>query len=211
MIRDRRMQELVAKTSEPITPFVDRVRELRDQLGVSTLLVMGGSGDYFDHADLVIQMDSYRPRDVTLEAHTIASGHLTGRREERESELTAAAPRRLIAGSINPERNRRRWKIQARGIDTLVIGRSDIDLRAVEQIEDPSQLRAIGWILGRLSEQNAPECEPLAAILKMLDRLQKGEWEWLTGRPDGDLAAPRAHEVMAALNRLRSARFKASG
>ena len=211
MIRDRRMQELVAKTSEPITPFVDRVRELRDQLGVSTLLVMGGSGDYFDHADLVIQMDSYRPRDVTLEAHTIASGHLTGRREERESELTAAAPRRLIAGSINPERNRGRWKIQARGIDTLVIGRSDIDLRAVEQIEDPSQLRAIGWILGRLSEQNAPECEPLAAILKMLDRLQKGEWEWLTGRPDGDLAAPRAHEVMAALNRLRSARFKASG
>jgi predicted ABC-class ATPase len=209
MIRDRRMQELVAKTSEPITPFVDRVRELRDQLGVSTLLVMGGSGDYFDHADLVIQMDAYRARDVTGEAREIASSHVTGRREERESDLTTAAPRHVVVRSINPERGRGRWKIQARGIDTLVIGRSDIDLRAVEQIEDPSQLRAIGWLLGRLSAHDEDECEPLLAIRQMLDRLGQGDWQWLSGRPDGDLAAPRAHEVMAALNRLRSARFKA--
>ena len=208
MIRDRRMQELVAKTSEPITPFVDRVRELRDQLGVSTVLVMGGSGDYFDHADLVIQMDSYRPLDVTAEAREIASGHVTGRREERESDLTAAAPRRLGFGSINPERNRGRWKIQARGIDTLVIGRSDIDLRAVEQIEDPSQMRTIGWILGRLSEHRDDDSEPLPLILAMLDRLREGDWRWLSGRPDGDLAVPRAYEVMAALNRLRSACFR---
>jgi len=211
MIRDRRMQELVAKTSEPITPFVDRIRELRDQLEVSTLLVMGGSGDYFDHADLVIQMDSYRPREVTGEAREIASGHVTGRREERESDLTSAAPRHLVVRSVDPERSRGRWKIQARGIDTLVIGRSDIDLRAVEQIEDPSQLRAIGWILGRLSEHGESECEPLPTIRQMLDRLRQGDWQWLSGRPDGDLAAPRAHEVMTALNRLRSAQFKPSG
>jgi len=209
MIRDRRMQELVAKTSEPITPFVDRIRELRDQLGMSTVLVMGGSGDYFDHADLVIQMDSYRAHDVTGEAHKIASVHVTGRREERESDLTTAPPRNLVVRSINPERARGRWKIQARGIDTLVFGRSDIDLRAVEQIEDPSQLRAIGWILGRMSENNAHECDPLSVIQQMLDRLGRGDWQWLSGRPDGDLAAPREHEVMAALNRLRNAQFRA--
>jgi predicted ABC-class ATPase len=208
MIRDRRMQELVAKTSEPITPFVDRIRELRDELGVSTLLVMGGSGDYFDHADLVIQMDSYRPLDVTDAAQKIAAVHHTGRREERESDLAAAAPRRLEPRSVNPERRRGRWKIQARGIDALVLGRSEIDLRAVEQIEDPSQLRAIGWILGRLSELDEDECEPLPLIDRMLDRLEEGDWQWLSGRPDGDLAAPRAHEVMAALNRLRDARFR---
>ncbi|MCW8985337.1 MAG: hypothetical protein OQK55_08340, partial [Thermoanaerobaculales bacterium] len=68
-----------------------------------------------------------------------------------------------------------------------------------------------GWILGRLSEHEENECEPLAAIRQMLDRLTQGDWQWLSGRPDGDLAVPRAHEVMAALNRLRSARFKASG
>jgi predicted ABC-class ATPase len=211
MIRDRRMQELVAKTSEPITPFVDRIRELRDQLTVSTLLVMGGSGDYFDHADLVIQMDGYRPLDVTKEAQNIASDHITGRREERESDLTSATPRRLAVRSVNPERRPGHWKIQARGIDTLVVGRADIDLRAVEQIEDPSQLRAIGWILGRLSEHGTDECEPLPLIQQMLDRLGDGDWQWLSGRPDGDLAAPRAHEAMAAINRLRDARFLSAG
>jgi hypothetical protein len=42
----------------------------------------------------------------------------------------------------------------------------------------------------------------------MLDRLADGDWDWLSGRPDGDLAAPRAHEVLAAINRLRGARFR---
>ena len=90
-----------------------------------------------------------------------------------------------------------------------MIGQSDIDLRAVEQIEDPSQVRAIGWLLGRLSENDEEECEPLPEITHMLDRLRLGDWGWLNGRPDGDLAMPRAHEVMAALNRLRDAQFQA--
>jgi len=208
MIRDRRMQALVAKASEPITPFVDRIRELRDELGVSTLLVMGGSGDYFDHADVVIQMADYLPRDVTIDARRIAADLATGREEEREVELLEPPePRRLLSSSLNPERRPGRWKIQARGLDILVFGRSDIDVRALEQLQDPSQLRAVGWILGRLSEWREVEIEPLALIEDMLARLRAGDWDWLTGYPDGDLATPRAHEVMAALNRLRGARF----
>ena len=57
MIRDERMQELVVKEKEPITPFVDKVHKLYRDFAVSTLLVMGGSGDYFDVADTVIMMD----------------------------------------------------------------------------------------------------------------------------------------------------------
>ncbi|MCG6442092.1 ABC-ATPase domain-containing protein, partial [Vibrio parahaemolyticus] len=44
MIRDERMQALVSKGDEPITPLVDRIGQLRDELGISTLVVMGGSG-----------------------------------------------------------------------------------------------------------------------------------------------------------------------
>jgi len=208
MIRDRRMQTLVAKTEEPITPFVDRIRELRDELGVSTLLVMGGSGDYFDHADVVIQMADYLPRDVTIDARRIAADLATGREEEREAALEPPEPRRLLPSSLNPERRPGRWKIQARGLDTLIVGRSDIDVRALEQLQDPSQLRTIGWILGRLSELREPELEPLQQISEMIETLHGGDWDWLTGRPDGDLAVPRPHEVMAALNRLRSARWR---
>ena len=74
-------------------------------------------------------------------------------------------------------------------------------------VGQPSRLRAIGWILGRLSEHDQAECEPWPVIQQMLGRLQRGDWRWLSGRPDGDLAVPRAHEVMATLNRLRGARF----
>jgi len=169
---------------------------------------MGGSGDYFDHADVVIQMADYLPRDVSSDAWRIAADLVTGREEEREVELLEAPePRRLLPSSLNPERRRGRWKIQARGLDTLIFGRSDIDVRALEQLQDPSQLRAIGWILGRLSELQEPELEPLQQIAEMIETLHGGDWDWLTGRPDGDLAVPRPHEVMAALNRLRGARF----
>jgi predicted ABC-class ATPase len=207
MIRDQRMQSLVIKEQEPITPFVDRIGELRDELGISTVLVMGGSGDYFDHADTVIQMDAYHPREVTATAHQIASQHVTGRKEERETKLTSSEPRRLEGSSLRPERRPGRWKIQARGVDTLIFGRTDVDLRAVEQLEDPSQLRAIGWLLGRLSEKTGAGIEPLPGIDEMLERLRGGDWDWLNGRPDGDLALPRLHEVMATLNRMRGVRL----
>ena len=120
-------------------------------------------------------------------------------------ELGAILPGRQF---LEPERRPGRWKIQARGLDTLIIGRSDIDLRAVEQLQDPSQLRSVGWILGRLSEAQEPEIEPLEHIEDMLGRLHRGDWDWLTGYPDGDLAVPRPHEVMAALNRLRGVRLR---
>ena len=76
------MQELIAKEREPISPFIDKVRQLYDEHGVSTVLVMGGSGDYFDVADTVIAMDAYLPRDVTAQARVIARKYHAQRRPE---------------------------------------------------------------------------------------------------------------------------------
>ncbi len=207
MIRDERMQALVSKDREPITPFVDRIRELRDNLGVSTILVMGGSGDYFDHADTVIQMDAYRPLDVTERAHEVARTHATGRREEQETPLTAPGERLLDPRSVQPERKPGRVKVGVRGLDTLILGRTDVDLRAVEQLADPSQLRTVGWILARLAREGAGPVAPMPVIRRWLERLAGGDWDGLTGHPDGDLALPRLQEVMAALDRLRGVRM----
>lgn len=62
MVRDQRMRALVPDEHEPITPFVDRVRALYRDRGVSTVLVTGGSGAFLDVADLVIAMDATGPR-----------------------------------------------------------------------------------------------------------------------------------------------------
>jgi predicted ABC-class ATPase len=72
MIRDRRMQALVPKECEPITPFVDRARQLHADAGMSSVLVLGGSGDYLDIADTVIAMRDYRPVNVTDRARSVA-------------------------------------------------------------------------------------------------------------------------------------------
>ncbi len=208
MIRDRRMQELVAKAREPITPFVDRVHGLVSDLGVSTVLVMGGSGDYLDHADTVIHMDAYRAVDVTARAHDIAHRHPTGRIGETERPLSSPTVRSLDPASLRPERKPGRFKVGARGVDTLLFGRSEIDLRAVEQLVDPSQLRAIGWLLTELSRMDPPVPDPCAAVLSRVEGLVDAGWDGLTGRPDGDLARPRVHEVLAALNRLRGVRLE---
>ncbi len=207
MIRDQRMQALVAKDSEPITPFVDRIEELRDVLGVSTVLVMGGSGDYFDHADTVIQMDAYRPLDVTPEARAVAIRHQTGRTHERSAPLIRPHSRPLVPASIKPERKPGRPWIRVRGLDTLIIGRADVDLRAVEQLVDACQVRAIGWILAGLADTLETEVLPVPEIQRKLGRLKASGWDGLSGRPDGDLALPRVMEVMAVLNRLRGVRL----
>ena len=51
MIRDELMQRVINRDSEPIIPFIDRVRELYDRFGISTILVAGSCGSYFHKAD----------------------------------------------------------------------------------------------------------------------------------------------------------------
>ncbi|NIU73020.1 MAG: ATPase, partial [Gammaproteobacteria bacterium] len=106
MIRDARMQALVADEQEPITPFIDRARQLSEELGVSTVLVVGGSGDYFDVADTVIAMKAYVPEEVTAEAKRIVQQHPTSRRHEGGSwrALTSRIP---IPQSLDPSKGKK--------------------------------------------------------------------------------------------------------
>lgn len=65
MLRDELMERIVSRDKEPITPFIERARELYETAGISTVLVAGSSGAYFFIADTVIQMDCYIPFDIT--------------------------------------------------------------------------------------------------------------------------------------------------
>ena len=208
MVRDARMQALVAGEREPITPFVDRVRELYETLGVSTILVMGGSGDYFDVADTVIEMREYRPRDATVEAKRIAREHVTGRRAEARTRLAEIAPRVPEAMSLDPSKGRREVRIDVRGTDELGFGSERVDLRAVEPLVEASQVRAIGYALvaaRRWMTGGATIPEVLDALESWLD-----EEGILALDSRSNLARPRRFEIAAALGRLRSLRVEKS-
>ncbi len=211
MIRDHRMQELIAKEREPITPFIDKVRQLYDERGVSTVLVMGGSGDYFDVADTVIAMDAYLPRDVTAQARAIAQKYRAERRPEGGDRFGQVTPRIPLAESLDPSKGRRQVKISARGVKTILFGTNEIDLTAVEQLVDPSQLNAIGQALyyarQRYMDGRRTLPEILDAVMADIDR--EG-LDALDRRPVGDLARFRRYELAAALNRLRTLRVRST-
>ena len=204
MVRDARMQALVDKQHEPITPFVDRVRELYEGQGVSTVLVMGSSGDYFEEADHVVQMRDYLPLEVTEEARRIAGERATGRTREADEPLHPSAPRVPDPESFDPSRGRRRVKIDAPERQRILYGRESIDLRAVEQLVDRSQTRAIGLAIHLASRRFMHEKQTLAQVLDALDTLL--DESGLDALEPYNLARPRRFEIAAAINRLRSLR-----
>lgn len=216
MIRDTRMRRLIPAHREPITPFVDRVRALHDERGVSTVLVAGGSGAFFDVADHVIALDAYVPEDVTALAREIArdipaTGGGTAPDQSGEQELfAAAAPRVPAAGALRPADKRK--FARARGRDQIQYGRDDIDLSAVLQLVDPAQTQAIAHALERLADAFGDgTTTTIAEAVAALDaRLDSDGLEGLSphrGHP-GHLARPRPQEIAAALNRFRGLRIR---
>ena len=175
MVRDAFMQRVIAREKEPITPFLERARDLFEKAGISTILVAGSSGAFFHIADTILQMDSYVPVDITAKAkalcpefplytgafHTLKPGTL---RESAGSALplppsTFALPinRRVMTkdGAVHIQKNYygrstgrpEPLKIRVNGTDGFSLGRQDIDLRYVEQITDTEQMETLAQLL----------------------------------------------------------------
>lgn len=203
MIRDRRMQQLVRKDKEPITPFVDQARNLYNDLGVSTILVMGGSGDYLDVADNVISLETYIPHEVTQRAREVAKENPTNRVREGGSKFALPSPRAPLPKSFNLKSG----KIKVRGTHTLLFGRSTIDLSYVEQLIDSGQTRAIGDTIYYLALHYFDGKRGLKKSLDLLYEEFKFRGLGLLSKiPKGDYALPRKLELASAINRLRTLR-----
>lgn len=207
MIRDDRMQALVATDKEPITPLLHRVRELYTQHGVSSVIVMGGSGDYFDVADTVIMMDAYEPRDVTEAAKALADPDK--KYDDASIPFGMKTTRRPGTDVLNPARGNREVKINARETNDLLYGEHKIDLSSVEQLIDIGQTRSIGLMIYYFAQRYAANCENLVRGLQqvMADAEQQG-LDIFSEYKVGNLALPRLHELAAAINRIREGHWR---
>ncbi|MBX6377469.1 MAG: ABC-ATPase domain-containing protein, partial [Clostridia bacterium] len=209
LVRDRRMQELVPREKEPITPFVDRVRQLYEERGVSTVMVCGGSGDYLDVADTVVLMDAYRAVDVTRAAREVVA-RLPANRLQEAGPLGAVAPDRIPLPEGLDARRGDRERVRAHGLDEIAFGTVDIDLSAVEQFVEDGQVRAVARALRyaarRYVDGRRTLREILAAVEADLEREGLDLLALFPGERPHDLARPRSLELAAALNRLRTLR-----
>ncbi|PMM94985.1 isopentenyl-diphosphate delta-isomerase [Vibrio splendidus] len=205
MIRDERMQALVSKGAEPITPLVDRIGQLREEMDISTIVVMGGSGDYLDVADTVIQMHDYQAVDVTAKAQEVIAQHPTQRTNECETALETFVPRSLNRAALMNILTDGKFRVNAKGKESLRFGKEFADLSALEQLESTSEVNAIGWAWFQFAQTPGWSNNPAKEFSAILSD------EWHVNMPNyGDLAKPRVLDVMAALNRMRKSQFKPS-
>ncbi len=202
MIRDELMQSVVGRESEPITPYIDRLRELYENYGISSIIVAGSSGSYFHKADHIIQMRQYIPEEITNFAKVKAA--------EYPLKMDKAPSCREPSFDRRPkgvrERPGERTKIKVLGKDSIQLNRDNIDLRYVEQLVDSEQLTALGYLLNYAQKHLMDGQRSMVQIVdELTDILNKNglnkicESSYL---PSG-LAMPRKQEIFACFNRYR--------
>ena len=208
MIRDSVMQQLVSKDKEPITPFIDVARSLYKQKGISTILVAGSSGDFFDIADLVIQMDNYEPYEVTKKAKALSRG-ITNVNENLKVDIDFN--RVILKGTI--ESSPKGVKVKTLGKDGISINKENIDLRAVEQIVDNEQLNTIGAIMKYAENKLMGKNLTLAQIADNITEELKNNLIGIENIKGGygSFAIVRKQEIMCAYNRYRKIKIRKNG
>jgi predicted ABC-class ATPase len=209
MIRDARMRRLVPAHEEPITPYIDRIQQLSRERGVSSVLVAGGAGDYLDVADSVIQMQSYRPQDVTPQARAVAQAMSLGEAAPRPPGPWPTARSRVPdPRSIDPRRGARAERVRSVRTRAIEFGAEEIDVSALAQLADDGQCRMIGDVLLECARGLCDGRRSVTLLLDAVDdRIATGGLEAVTAPTYGDRAQARRLEIAAALNRLRSLRL----
>jgi predicted ABC-class ATPase len=200
MIRDERMRELVRK--EPISPFINLVWPLYESLGVSTIVVVGGVGDYLDVANRVILMEEYEPTDATGRAEEVRE-RFPIRVPLGTGEARSPKGRLVRAASIDLRRGKRETA-RGKGPSTIELGRERVDLSQLEQLAEAGQTEAIARIIGEFAAGDTSR-GIREVVYGALDSVRKDDLDSLgnfRGHP-GELSLPRPQEIAAAINRIR--------
>ena len=211
MIRDSKMQRLVNKNDEPITTFIDRVKALYDHNGISTILVLGGVGDYFDVSDRVIQLKNYIPLDVTEEAHRISNQAATKREIEDQAGAFKSKERIPIPETIDPLNQYRKFSVFAKEVRRLNFGKQILDLTDLEQLVELSQTKALGFALLYAKKYMDKKTTLREVMQRVKEDVEAHGLDILSDRISGHFAEFRGLELAFALNRLRGFKVNQKG
>ncbi|MDQ3603432.1 MAG: ABC-ATPase domain-containing protein [Actinomycetota bacterium] len=203
MIRDERMRELVRR--EPISPFIDLVRPLHRSLGVSTVVVVGGVGDYLDVADRVILLEDYAPSAATARSREVTR-RFPPRAALTDRDVRLPQERTIRASSVDLRRGKRQ-SARGRGLHTIELGRERVDLSYLEQLAEAGQTEAVARVIGEWAATG--EVRGVGELVReaLASASEKGldSLGGFRGHP-GEMSLPRAQDLAAAINRIRPLR-----
>ncbi|SFQ37596.1 Predicted ATPase of the ABC class [Lachnospiraceae bacterium XBB1006] len=204
MVRDDLMQQVIARDEEPIVPFISRMRQLYDDLGISTILVAGSCGTYFATANQVIQMKNYEPYDITTTALQAAVNIPPQAITAPDSLPTLTDTRVPLAN--HAVTNQRKIKVKSSGTNAVSLNHESVELRFVEQLVDTEQSNLLGLFLRHLEEHAFDGQTTLADCVNSLYKryCQTGFSAIANGNTiPGNLADVRLQELWAMVNRYR--------
>lgn len=206
MIRDELMQKVICRDEEPITPFIERVRSMYDDLGVSSIIVAGSSGSFFQIADTIIQMKEYIPYDITERVREAAASYPALKQQEHfPVSDNMRAPKANQALKKDP-----RLKMKTMGTNEMLLAKDAIELRYLEQLIDPEQTNALAYALKYLELNRMNGSRTVPQLLDDIEALTASKG--LSALYDKEyvrsgLAMPRRQEIAACLNRYRKLYF----
>lgn len=202
MIRDTLMSKLIKEEEEPITPFIQRIREMYKKLGISTIIVVGSSGTYLSKADTIIQMKEYQAYDITEKAKAISKEFV----ENVDDKIIEHWPKKEYYVQLPTAKHAEKGiKIKTIGTDSLIINKETIDVRYQEQIVSNEQLIGIGYFMKKLLENNGHTIELYAELKKLYKKIEDEGMMAIVqeGYSIGTPVLPRIYEVMQSMYRYR--------
>lgn len=212
MVRDELMQRVIQKDKEPITPFLERARDLYEKAGISTILVVGSCGSYFYIADQIIQMDNYCPVDITEKTRKLLKEYKKPDCEAEGFALPSEKRSISFGSSVVGRKNYRgtgmveeHEKLKVMGRESLMLGKEQLDLRYLEQLADREQTQTLGYLLKYAKEQYSGKTTDLTALMESLIRkLEKEGIGSVSGQKEipAGMAMPRRQEIYACFNRF---------
>ena len=203
MIRDELMQRVIHREMEPITPFIERIREMYEEYGISTIIVAGSSGAYFHIADRIIQMDRYIPKDITAlakqEAEKFPAISSPEQKAKKPDFNRCPRPDKAFQGN-------ERIKMKTMGKEAVMINRDTIDLRYVEQITDSEQVTALGYCVRYAQKHLLDGKKNLQQIVSELEEVMEKKSLAAICENSSSIACmamPRRQEIFACFDRYR--------
>lgn len=208
MVRDSFMQRVICREKEPITPFLERARDLYEKAGISTILVAGSSGAFFHIADTIIQMDNYHPVDITKYTKELCREYPLSDFHPPKFHLPGShrPMSRAASKSKNSREGAERLKVKVHGKDGFLMGKQEVDLRYIDQLVDSEQTAALGLLLKYAVENLTDGKRTVSDIVSWLDTQlrQKGLAFFSEGSYIAcGYALPRIQEIYSCFNRYR--------
>jgi predicted ABC-class ATPase len=208
MIRDSRMKQIIK--DDPIVPFTDRVRQLYQEVKVSTILIIGGTSEYLDLADNVYMMNDYRLynyndkialfRQNAYEYYYINDKDTVRWRQDRivKSDTLTSFRKDTESNRIHEYINIDKFNVQ--------VGSNMVDVSRLDTLISQQQVTTIAFVIRKLANMKKdPTFNLYKAVVEIYEMVSKEGLDSIYSNSfdvEPDLELPTLHDILFAFSRM---------